>query len=689
MKKSFFLLFVFACCVFVQAQDEAAVRNQLIVQLTGNVKNVFPEYVAVKETLSRNMNILLLQKTEGEFSEKEITELRKLPFVSRLQYNHKIQKRSLVPNDPFFSQQWALQNVGQSGGTAGADISATKAWDVNHSNVTVYGDSIVIAIVDDPMDLNHEDINYFINHNEIDSNGIDDDVNGYIDDYRGWDAINNRPALTNSFISHGTHVAGIAGAIGNNDKGISGVCWGAKILPVYGSTDDEAKVIIAYDYVMEMRKLYNQTSGAKGAFIVATNSSFGVDRGNPVNFPIWCSLYDSLGKLGILSAVATANQNWNIDVEHDIPTECPSDYLIAVTSTSRNDNKNSAGYGAVSIDLGAPGSSIYSSIPVDNYGVQSGTSMAAPHVAGSLGSMFATACEGLMDNYLAYPDSFSLYFKNYLLNGVDHISSLQGKVVSNGRLNLYKTLLNVQSYNCNDCLFDFDVVVTQPNCQDSASGSVSLSASETISYLWSTGDTTPIITNKPAGIYTVTATSAACSIQHSFFLDKNPNAIVIDSIQIMPFGCDVTGSIWVFAHSQTGSLSYALDSSEYVSMNSFDVISKEYTIHIRNENGCVIDTNVFVPVDDGSICNGINDVFELSIQLYPNPAKNNVTVIAPQVSANTRYSIFDVNGRLIKTDLLTEKQQQILLDEIASGVYVFEVKNERNESFRTRLAVVK
>lgn len=685
MKKGFFLLFVFACCVFVQAQDEAAVRNQLIVQLTGNVKNVFPEYVAVKETLSRNMNILLLQKTEGEFSEKEITELRKLPFVSRLQYNHKIQKRSLVPNDPFFSQQWALQNVGQSGGTAGADISATKAWEVNHSNVTVYGDSIVIAIVDDPMDLSHEDINYFINHNEIDSNGIDDDGNGYIDDYRGWDAINNRPALTNSFISHGTHVAGIAGAIGNNGKGISGVCWGAKILPVYGSTDDEAKVIIAYDYVMEMRKLYNQTSGAKGAFIVATNSSFGVDRGNPVNFPIWCSLYDSLGKLGILSAVATANQNWNIDVEHDIPTECPSDYLIAVTSTSRNDNKNSAGYGAVSIDLGAPGSSIYSSIPVDNYGVQSGTSMAAPHVAGALGSMYATACEGLMDNYLAYPDSFSLYFKNYLLNGVDHISSLQGKVVSNGRLNLYKTLLNVQSYNCNDCPFDVDALVAQPNCQDSASGSVSLSASAAVTYQWSTGELTSSIQNKPAGIYTVTATSAACSIQRSFFMDKNPHTIVIDSILIFPVtDAILEANIIVFASVGNGSLSYAIDSSEYQLSGGFPLDrGGYYTIHIRNENACVVDTTVFVGEHMG-----VEDFLRVSVRLYPNPAKNIITVIAPQVSVNTRYFIIDVNGRLIKSGLLTEKQQQIFLDEIADGVYLFEVSS-KHESYKTRFAVMR
>lgn len=686
MRKGLVLLLFIGSCAFLQAQDEAAVRNQLIVQLTGNVKNVFPDYVAEKKVLSRNMNILLLQKTEGDFSEKEITELRKLPFVSRLQYNHKVQKRSIVPDDPFFSQQWALQNVGQSGGTPGADISATKAWEINHSNVTVYGDSIVIAIVDDPMDLNHEDINYFINHNEIDSNGIDDDGNGYIDDYRGWDAINNQPAITTSFISHGTHVAGITGAIGNNGKGISGVCWGAKILPVYGSTDNEAEVVAAYDYVMEMRRLYNQTSGAKGAFIVATNSSFGVDRGNPINFPIWCSLYDSLGKLGILSAVATANQNWNIDVEHDIPTECPSDYLIAVTSTSRNDNKNSAGYGAVSIDLGAPGSSIYSSIPVDNYGVQSGTSMASPHVAGALGSMFATACERLMDNYLAYPDSFSLYFKDYLLDGVDHINALQGKVSSNGRLNLYKALLNVQSYNCNDCPFDFDAEIIQPNCKDSASGFIQLSSPSTLNFQWSSGETSSVIEHKKGGIYTVTATADGCSIQRSLFLDKNPNMITIDSILIFSVtDAILDANIIVFASVENGSLSYAIDSSEYKLSSGFPLDrGGYYTIHIRNESDCVVDTMVFVEEHMG-----VAEFLFSSVQLYPNPAKNSVTVVAPKVSENTRYFIFDINGRLIKSGLLAEKQQSISLSEMAEGVYVFEVKNERNENFRTRFVVMR
>lgn len=682
--------------------DHAAVRNQLIVQLRENAKD-FPGYVAVKDTLSRSMKIYLLEKTQGNFSENELNDLKKLPFVFRLQYNHKVERRSIVPNDPFFGQQWALQNTGQSGGIAGADISATKAWEINHSNRTVYGDSIVLAIVDDPMDLSHEDLNFFINHHEIPDNGIDDDGNGYIDDYRGWDAINNVPAVSTTAITHGTHVAGIAGAIGNNGKGVAGVCWGAKILPVYGSSNDEAVVIRAYDYVMEMRKLYDQTSGAKGAFIVAANSSFGTDRANPADYPVWCALYDSLGKLGILSVTATANNNWNVDEVYDMPTGCPSDYMITVTSTNRNDNKNNTGYGAVSIDLGAPGASIYSSIPNNNYTSQTGTSMAAPHVTGTLGSMFATACEKLMDNYLAYPDSFALYFKDYLLNGVDHISSMENIVSSNGRLNVHKALLNVQSYNCNDCPFDIEAVITQPGCRDSASGSIHLLHFANVYIVWSTGDTANSIENLTAGVYTATITdiSSGCSIQRSFILDNQP-LIVIDSIVTIPQRecCSniEKGTISVFAHSSNNaSLSFALDSNSYQTSGLFTdlygggAFGKEYyTLHIRNENGCVIDTNIIVDLNVClSDCVGINDIPKSSVQLYPNPAKNTVTVFFPQlINQNTRFTIYDMNGRIIKSDFLTEKQQTVFINEIADGVYLFEVSTE-GKRYKTRFAIVR
>jgi len=121
---------------------------------------------------------------------------------------------------------------------------------------------------------------------------------------------------------------------------------GAKILPVYGSSTTESDVIEAYDYVRTMRLLDNSSFGTQGAYVVSTNSSFGVNNGDPALYPIWCAMYDSMGAVGILSAAATANSNTNVDVLHDMPTECPSPWLVSVTGTMRNDIKiGDAAYG--------------------------------------------------------------------------------------------------------------------------------------------------------------------------------------------------------------------------------------------------------------------------------------------------------------------------------------------------------
>jgi hypothetical protein len=230
---------------------------------------------------------------------------------------------------------------------------------------------------------------------------------------------------------------------------VTGVNWGVKIMPVMGSDGTEAQVVEAYTYVFDARKLYNTTNGAQGAFVVSTNSSFGVDMGQPSQYPLWCAMYDSMGVVGILSAAATANQNWDIDQVGDIPTACSSIFMLAVTNTTRNDVKTtSAGYGAQTIDLGAPGTQVESTIPGNNYGSLSGTSMASPHVAGAVALMYAAGCSQMITDYKAHPDSIAILMRNYLLSSVDPNTSLQGICTSNGRLNLYNALLAVQTYDC-------------------------------------------------------------------------------------------------------------------------------------------------------------------------------------------------------------------------------------------------
>jgi hypothetical protein len=145
---------------------------------------------------------------------------------------------------------------------------------------------------------------------------------------------------------HGINVAGMVGATGNNGVGVVGVNWNVKLMTVtYGNINDEANVIEAYTYPLTMRQLYQQSGGAQGAFVVATNSSWGINNGDPADAPLWCAFYDTLGTYGILSAGATANAQINVDVDGDLPTACSSDYLLSVTATNSDDVRTFSGYG--------------------------------------------------------------------------------------------------------------------------------------------------------------------------------------------------------------------------------------------------------------------------------------------------------------------------------------------------------
>jgi PKD repeat protein len=427
----------------VRLNKSAQIQNLLKQASDAGIENLIP-----KRELSKQYGIWLLHAEGGNNSEI-LRILKNLSTVRLAQYNHKVQLRATEPNDPSFNQQWSLKNTGQSNGTVGADIDATLAWDITTGGLTALGDTIVVAVIDGGYQMNHPDLvqNYFVNYHEIPGNGLDDDQNGYIDDVSGWDAYSDDGTIPSD--QHGTHVSGIIGAKGDNTIGVAGVNWNVKILPIAGSSGNEDVVVAAYAYAAAMRQLYNETNGEKGAFVVSTNSSFGVDQGDPGDYPIWCAFYDDLGELGILSAGATANANFNIDQTGDIPTACVSEFLIAVTNSTRNDAKaNGAAFGIESIDIAAPGSAVYSTITNSNYGNLTGTSMATPHVAGSIALMYAAACDVLIQDYKSNPASLSLQMKNYLYQGAEQIAAFDGLVANSRRLNLYGALQQVQTYIC-------------------------------------------------------------------------------------------------------------------------------------------------------------------------------------------------------------------------------------------------
>jgi subtilisin family serine protease len=367
-------------------------------------------------------------------AEELLASLRIQPSVEAAQLNHPITPRGLYPDDPLFPEQWALDNQGGHGGVPDADIDAPEAWERSTAGVTALGDTVIVAIVDDGSALDHADLRFWKNWREVPGNQLDDDLNGYVDDYDGWNALTHNGMIPDA--EHGAHVTGIAAAIGDNATGISGVGWNFAVMPVV-AMETEAAALEAYGYVHYMRWLYNETGGAAGAFVVVTNTSFGIDQGDPAEFPLWCFMYDALGSEGILSAAATANHNWNIDVVGDMPTGCPSDYLIAVTSTTIGDLIHyRAGWGPTTIDLGAPGDGILATFPGDEYGLLTGTSQASPHVAGAVAHLIAAGDPAQLTYYRFEPALTALELKETILATVDTLSTLLGRTVSGGRLNL-------------------------------------------------------------------------------------------------------------------------------------------------------------------------------------------------------------------------------------------------------------
>lgn len=398
---------------------------------------------------------------------------RKNEKVRAAQYNHYVEERSepkeiyphyqpeavsfTLPDDPNFQYQWYLNNNGQSGGSPGTDIGAVDAWDITTGGVTPAGDTVVVAVIDGGICpyCNEFGTNLWVNKDEIPNDGIDNDGNGYFDDYKGWNVNAQNDNILGYSSGHGTSVSGIIGAKGNNGIGITGVMWNTKIMFVAGtsgSQTNESAILSAYEYVWNARKLYNETNGQKGAYVVAVNCSFGINFNTPYQSPLWCDILDQMGEQGILTIGASANGPWNVDEVGDIPTTCPSEYLITTTSLDFEDHLSvGASWGPVSVDLGAYGSNIYTlTVGASNYGIVSGTSFAAPQVAGGIGLLFTAPCHNLVSLSKTNPGVAALTAKNLLLSSVRPNPSLNGLTTSNGKLHLFDMLHNYQE-ECELC----------------------------------------------------------------------------------------------------------------------------------------------------------------------------------------------------------------------------------------------
>jgi serine protease len=425
------------------------IDNEAITQLANDFQR---EKITFKKVdcLSEHMKIWHLRFEENLDEKNLFSKLQRHPSVLVVQFNHYTQLRNTIPDDPQFNSQWQWRNTGQTGGKAGADINAVRAWDITTGGSTTDGDTIVVAVIDEGTELNHPDLlpNRWVNWREIPNNGLDDDNNGFVDDYRGWNSADKNDNVNSG--SHGLWVEGMIGAVGNNNRGVTGINWKVKIMSLV-TGDPESEKVAAYNYALVQRMKYNATKGKEGAFVVASNSSFG-SAGFAADSPLWCAAFDSMGRVGILSAGATDNVNKNVDVEGDLPSTCPSDYLIVVTSTDKNDVKASdAAFGVTHVDVAAPGANIFTTTNNGSYGVESGTSFSTPIIAGLAALAYSTQCTDFTNFAKTNPSQAALFLKNKMLQNIDELPTLVGKIKTGGRINAFKTLQGLQSF-CGSCL---------------------------------------------------------------------------------------------------------------------------------------------------------------------------------------------------------------------------------------------
>jgi hypothetical protein len=318
-----------------------------------------------------------------------------------------------TPNDPDYSKQWQLQ-----AGDAGGCIDAPAAWDL-----ATNGSGVMIGVLDSGTHLGHPDLvgNLWSNPADSTIDGKDNDLNGYKDDCRGYNFVNESLQPEDDH-GHGTHVAGIIGAMTNTTprKGVAGVCWTAQLVSLKILNGENklgycSHAVRALRYCLKIR-------------CRIANNSWSLDYGEDPS----ClrSAVDASRAAGMLLICAAQNKNASLDQYRYYPACYTHENIITVTSNNpKGELHKLRAWGSTMVDLAAPGEKIWSSWISGGYACDSGTSMATPHVTGTCALMMTK-----------WPDKKYDWIKQKLIQGVTPDSSLSGKTVSGGRLNTKKAL---------------------------------------------------------------------------------------------------------------------------------------------------------------------------------------------------------------------------------------------------------
>lgn len=359
----------------------------------------------------------------GQSVAMALQQLRAAPEVESAEPNF-LATLHETPNDPRFNNQWGLENTGQSGGLADADIDAAAAWDMSTGS-----GRIIVAVIDTGVNVNHQDLanNIWRNLGEQPGNGIDDDKNGYVDDVNGYDFYNNdsNPSDDNG---HGTHVAGIIGAIGNNGVGIAGVSWAPQVMVLKvcsaGGSCPFSAIAAAIHYALDRGvAVINMSLGGPNysqLLYDALNRANGYGKSPPVVTPV---------------VVSAGNSSRDLSIYPTYPASISLPNIITVAASDGTDRLASfSNYGSGVVDIAAPGVNIDSAYLGNTaYANLTGTSMAAPFVTGAAALLLSR-----QPGRIGQMPSLGYDFTAALASGSDRIASLTAYVRNGQRLNVSK-----------------------------------------------------------------------------------------------------------------------------------------------------------------------------------------------------------------------------------------------------------
>jgi len=387
----------------VSKQDvfDPCATSSIIVKFNPINNNVIEEYeneynLPERCRLCEELN-LYFYDLEDNITLDTLIKLNKSDLVEYVEADY------LVTTAAETTTSWGLKNKNYEG----IDINVLKVWEKTKGN-----QNIIVSVIDTGVDYNHLNLknNIWENTREIPNNGLDDDENGYIDDITGWNFADNNND-TNDYDSHGTHVAGTIAASDNNNKMI-GVAPNVKIMPL---------------------SVFNGKSGNISSIIKAINYAK-VKGASIVNMSLTTTAYDQglrdviaiSNSILFISAAGNNSQNNNLYPKYPANYDLPNN--ISVASIDQNGILSAfSNYGYTTVHIAAPGNEIYSTLPNNGYGYKSGTSMAAPYVAGVAALVKSV-----------YPNYSPLQIKNRILLTVKKLNSLQGKVSSGGLIDARK-----------------------------------------------------------------------------------------------------------------------------------------------------------------------------------------------------------------------------------------------------------